>query len=213
MKFVDQKIEDYAVSKSTIPSHHCQQIESYTKENVPLAQMLVGPLEASLFGFLIRSIGVKHILEFGTYTGYSALAMAENLPEDGTLTTFDINDKTVDVAKNFWNKSPHGFKIRSLIGPALESIKNIKGPIDLVFIDADKSNYLNYLNACVPLLSSKGIIVIDNVLWSGDVLREVPEDRQTPHIKAVNDFVKSNPHFYSTLLPIRDGIMLIKPCS
>jgi len=168
-------------------------------------------MEGSLDWFLLRSIEAKRVLELGTYTGYSALTMAENLPADGEVITLDINESTVTLAKSFWSQSHHGHKIKSLLGSALDSLKSLNGPFDFVFIDADKRNYIEYLKLTLPLLSSKGMIVIDNVLWDGKVLPDAEldssehRDRNTEFIRLVNDFVANEESLYGTLLPIRDG--------
>lgn len=215
MNIVDQKIEQYSVEKSNRPSQDCDQIEIYTRENVHGAQMLIGKLEASILGFLLRSINAKRVLELGTFTGYSALAMAENLPDDGEVITLDVNEKTVELAKSFWEKSKHGNKIKSILGPGLESLKQLDGKFDLVFIDADKRNYLQYLEMTLERLTTNGIIVIDNVLWSGRVLpgaeKDIEEEhRNTKFIRELNDHIANRTDLYATLLPVRDGMFLIK---
>ncbi|MGZ3787036.1 MAG: O-methyltransferase [Bacteriovorax sp.] len=216
MQLIDKKIEDYCIAKSNLPSADCDRIESYTKAHVHGAQMLIGKMEASFMGFLLRSTFAKRVLELGTFTGYSALAMAENLPEDGEVITVDINEETVALAKEFWGQSKNGHKIRSLLGSGLDIIPTLTGDFDFVFIDADKRNYIEYLKLTVPMLSPKGIIVIDNVLWSG---RVVPgsepsgsdlHDRNTEFIRMVNDYIAAEKTLYGTLLPIRDGMFLIK---
>jgi caffeoyl-CoA O-methyltransferase len=213
------EIIDYCLEKSTLPSSDCENIETYTRSNVHGQQMLIGKLEASFLGFLIRSLNVKRILELGTFTGYSALSMAENLPVDGEVITIDINIKTVELAKMFWEKSIHGSKIKSILGEGLSKIPELEGEFDLVFIDADKRNYLNYLKLTLPRLSKNGIIVMDNVLWAGRVAVN-PQDeinlpssethRNTKFIREVNDYISKDKSLYGTLLPIRDGIFLIK---
>lgn len=216
MQLIDKKIEDYCIAKSTLPSEDCDRIEEYTKAHVHGAGMLIGKMEASFIGFLLRSIGAKRILELGTYTGYSALTMAENIPEDGEIFTVDINKETVELAKNFWKQSTHGHKITSILGSGLDIIPTLTGQFDFVFIDADKRNYIDYLKLTIPLLSSQGIIVIDNVLWSG---RVVPgsessgsdlHDRNTNFIRELNDCIANEPTLYGTLLPIRDGMFLVR---
>lgn len=208
--FTKKEIEAYCISKSFKPSKQLNDLEDYTRSKVEMSQMLIGPLEGSVLGFLIRLNGAKRVLEFGTYTGYSALTMAENLPEDGEVYTLDINPETVEIGKKYWEQSAHGKKITSLIGPALESLSKIEGKVDLVFIDADKENYLNYLNKSLELLSPKGVIVLDNALWSGQVLNENPKESSTKALKEVNDFVANNENLYGSLLPIRDGMFLIQ---
>lgn len=208
--FTPKEIENYCISKSFKPSLILNELETFTRSNVEMSQMLIGPLEGSVLGFLIRLNSSKRVLEFGTYTGYSALTMAENLPEDGEVFTLDINPETVEIGKKYWDQSPHGKKIQSLIGPAIDSLKKIEGKIDLIFIDADKLNYMTYLKESLKLLSPKGVIVLDNALWSGQVLVENPIEDSTKALKEVNDFVASNDNLYGTLLPIRDGMFLIQ---
>ena len=216
MQITDKKIEQYCLSKSHLPSKDCQRIEEYTRANVHGAQMLIGPLEASLLGFLLKSVNAKRVLELGTFTGYSALTMAEHLPNDGEIITVDINVETVSLAQKFWNESKHGHKIKSMIGSGLDIIPKLDVPFDLVFIDADKRNYIDYLKLTVPMLSANGIIVIDNVLWSGKVLddaeldQSVHYDRNTEYIRKVNNFVAESKELYGTLLPIRDGMFLVR---
>jgi len=216
MQMVDKKIEEYCIAKSNLPSSDCDKIEEYTRAHIHGAQMLIGKMEASFIGFLLRSIEAKRVLELGTFTGYSALTMAENLPADGEVITIDINETNVSLAKDFWQQSADGHKIKSVLGSGLDIIPTLKAPFDFVFIDADKRNYIDYLKLTVPLLSPRGIIVIDNVLWSGkvlpDTILDVSEhrDRNTEFIRLVNDYIASEPTLYGTLLPIRDGMFLVK---
>ena len=213
MKFINEEIESYAISKSNCPSTFVAALGEETRANVPMAIMLVGEMEGSLLGFLIRALKVERVLEVGTYTGYSALCMAENLPEAGEVITLDIDDELTKLSEKHWSRSPHGLKIKKIIGPALSTIPEIEGEFDLVFIDADKENYLNYLKLVIPRLSKKGIVVVDNVLWSGEVLKNdselEPSDLSTRTIKSLNDYVASSTELYGTMLPIRDGIFLI----
>ena len=210
MLVTDSKIHEYCIQKSNRPSKTCQDLEEYTKNNVPYSQMLIGELEASLLGFLLRSIKAKNVLEFGTFTGYSALCMAENLPNDGLVVTLDINPETVGIAKRFWEDSAHGHKIQSIIGPALETVKTLDKTFDFIFIDADKVHYLDYLEAGLKVLSPRGIIAVDNVLWSGKVLDQNNQDQNTQAIQKINNFISENTDVYGTLLPVRDGIFLIQ---
>lgn len=208
MKFVSSEIEKYATDKSSRPSKICRSLEEKTRDIEPMSQMLVGELEASLLGFLIRSKGVKRIVEFGTFTGYSALAMAENLPEDGEVFTIDIEKK--NYTEDFWSRSESFSKIKFLQKPGLEALKELDGEFDLVFIDADKVNYKNYLEGMLPRLSKHGVVVLDNVLWSGRVLDDKDtQDESTRAISDVNDWIAGHPELYATMLPIRDGIFLV----
>lgn len=216
MQITDKKIEEYCLSKSDLPSNDCQSIEEYTRANVHGAGMLIGKMEASFIGFLLRSIKARRVLELGTFTGYSALAMAENLPSNGEIITVDINKETVDLAKGFWAKSAHGHKIKSMMGSGLDIIPTLTGKFDFVFIDADKRNYIDYLKLTVPMLSENGMIVIDNVLWGGQVLPGSEStgsdlrDRNTEFIRAVNDYIAESKDLYGTLMPIRDGMFLVR---
>jgi caffeoyl-CoA O-methyltransferase len=140
------------------------------------------------------------------FTGYSGLMMAEGLPEDGELITCDVDPKAEAMAKRYFAQSPHGKKIHVRIGPALETIKTLKGPIDMVFIDADKENYSNYYDAVLPLLRKGGLLVADNVLWSGKVLN--PKEPTDLAIVAFNDKVARDTRVEKVLLTVRDGMML-----
>jgi len=216
MEIIDERIATYAENKSSTPSELCQELGKYTKENHPLGHMVCGELVASTLGFLIRSHRVKDILEIGTFTGYSALAMAEELPEEGRILTLDKNKKINKFAKSYWDKSKHGKKIEAQFGEAIKIIPELdkeERKFDLVFIDADKRNYVNYLKGCLPLLSENGIIVVDNVLWSGRVVEGLEgdePDKSTDYLKDFNDYVENQADLYATLLPLRDGLFLIQ---
>lgn len=211
MQFVSEDLNNYCINHSSKPHHICDELEAYTKTNDPnRCQMLIGKLEASLMGFLLKTIDAKNVLEIGTYTGYSALAMAENIPSDGQLHTIDVNTETTALAKKYWEKSEHGKKITQHIGPALDILETIDLTFDFVFIDADKANYLNYLKKIDSMTHQNSIIVIDNCLWSGRILDESDQSNATVGIKKVNDYVAQHDHYYSTMLPIRDGMLLIR---
>lgn len=202
-------IDEYCVSHSSSPSQIAKDLQEYTKKNVHGANMLIGEMEASVLRFLISLGDVRSVVEFGTYTGYSALTMAEALPADGKVITIDINKETTTLARTYWDKSPHGRKIHQILKPGIEAIKELSGKYDLVFIDADKNNYSNYLDWAVAHLSDNGMIVVDNTLWSGRVLNSDGE-KQTESIIAHNIKAKNLEGHIKTLLPIRDGMFLIK---
>lgn len=211
MNLVSDDINQYCISKSTVPSAVCEELAEYTRKHVSKSEMLIGPLEASFLGFLIRALRAKRILEFGTYTGYSALAMAENLPQEGRLITLDIDARNSEIAKRYWAQSEHGSKIEFILGPAKESMAELQGPFDFVFIDADKQNYKSYLEASLKLLSENGVIVSDNVLWSGRVLQEASQATGTTrYLQDYADFCKSLADCYVSFLPIRDGLLLVQ---
>lgn len=209
MNITPVEIEQYCVSHSTVPATVAKELQEYTKKNVHGSNMLIGEMEASVLRFLISLGNVKTIVEFGTYTGYSALAMAEGLPENGKVYTIDINKETTTLARTYWDKSPHGKKIVQILKPGLEAVKELTGKYDLFFIDADKNNYSNYLNWALEHLSDNGLIVVDNTLWSGRVLNSDGE-KQTESIIAHNTLAKSLEGYVKVLLPIRDGMFLIK---
>jgi len=210
MKFIDSAIDAYAVKNSSSPSSVLNDLEHYTKGNITGANMLTGALEGSILKVLVAAIGAKKILEIGTYTGYSALTMAEAMPADGKIFTIDFQWKSTEIAKKFWDKSDHGKKIISHLGKALEILPTLskEGPFDFVFIDADKSNYPTYLKWSFEHLAPNGIIAIDNVLWSGKVLDPKVDDEDTLAIIKATLLAQELPVF-RTLLPVRDGLLLL----
>lgn len=211
MKFTSHDIEQYCIQHSSSVSSVADELQTYTQQSVHGSQMLVGKMEAAVLQFLIKLGSVKNILELGTYTGYSALIMAEALPNEGKVTTVDINPETTALAKKFWDKSPHGKKINSLLGSGPEVLQSLNSQkFDLIFIDADKNNYPNYLKWALNHLTPYGFIITDNTLWSGQVL-EATEDKQTKSIQEHNSIAKTLSGYQKVLLPIRDGMYLIKP--
>lgn len=206
---ISEEIEKYCIDHSTRPGPVVQELGAFTRKSVHGSNMLIGEMEASVLAFLIKLGKVKKILELGTYTGYSALAMAEQLPDDGTVTTVDINPHTTKIAREYWDKSPHGKKITQILKPGLEALKELDGEFDLIFIDADKNNYSNYLDWALGHLSPNGFIVVDNTLWHGKVLTP-GADKQTDSIIAHNKKAASMEGYTKVLLPIRDGMYLIQ---
>ncbi len=203
---INESIEDYALKHSAPESQIFRRLSQETHQKTTLPQMMVGPVEGGFLKLLVNLIKARRVLEIGTFTGYSALCMAEALPKDGTLFTLDINPKTAEIAKRAWAKSAHGRKIRSIIGNAKESLKKIKGPLDLVFIDADKTNYIRYWEACVPKVKRGGLLVADNVLWSGRVLH--PKDKDDHAIVRFNQHVSKDKRVEAVMLTVRDGMTL-----
>ncbi len=203
-----KEIENYCIDHSTLPSQVANELQEFTMAGVHGSNMLIGKMEASVLQFLINFGRVKTVVELGTYTGYSALVMAEALPADGTVTTIDVNPETCAIAQKFWDKSVHGKKIRQILKPGLEALKELSGKFDLIFIDADKNNYSHYLDWALEHLSDSGLIVVDNTLWSGKVLNP-GLDKQTDSIINHNLKAKNLQGHKKTLLPIRDGMYLI----
>jgi len=204
-----KSIESYCVEHSTRPSALTAELAEETRKSVPGSNMLIGELEASLLTFLIHSVKAKRILELGTYTGYSSLCMAEQLPADGQITTIDVDKSTVAIAQKYWDRSPHGKKIKSVLMAGRDYLTTLEGEFDLFFIDADKNNYPFYLEWAKDHLSPHGVIVVDNVLWSGKVLLEAA-DAQTKAIQQTAQIAANWPGFVTSLLPVRDGMLLIK---
>ena len=208
MGMTPNDIEKYCIDHSTRPSSIAKELQEHTLNSVHGAQMLIGEMEASVLSFFIKIGRVKNILELGTFTGYSALIMAEQIPADGKVITVDINPHTTKIAQEYWNKSEHGKKIELILKPGLEALSTLSQKFDLIFIDADKNNYSNYLKWSLDHLSDHGMIVVDNTLWSGKVL-QAGVDKQTDSIRAHNDLAASLEGYTKTLLPIRDGMFLI----
>jgi len=203
------EIEQYCIESSSRESAVRSEIADYTRQNHPKAQMLIGPLEASFLQILIRAMGAMNVLEIGCFTGYSALAMAEALPSGGKLTTLDVADDTTEIARSFWKKSPDGHKITAIVGPALESMADLSGPFDFVFIDADKATILEYVQRALARLAPKGVIAVDNTLWSGRVMDLEDQSESTRALRKLNAWAAEQPELKTSLLPVRDGILLI----
>ncbi len=204
-------VEAYAEAHSLGESDICRRLREETHRTMDCPQMVVGPLEGAFLKVMAMTIGAKRILEIGTFTGYSALCFAESLPDDGQVITCDIDPESTALAKKYWADSLHGSKIHLRLAPALETLAGLTGPFDLIFIDADKANYVNYFQRALDLIAPTGVILIDNVLWSGDVLTSPPPDSNTAAIQELNRLVHADPRVSAVLLTIRDGVFLIKP--
>ncbi len=203
---VPKPIERYAHAHSGPESPLFTSLAKTTHEKTEAPQMQTGHLEGSFLRLLVRAIQAKHVLEIGTFTGYSALCMAEGMPQGGKLITCDVDKTATKIAREHWNQSHHGKKIFLELGPALNTLKKLRGPFDLVFIDADKENYLNYWNACLPKVRQGGLILVDNVLWSGRVLD--PKDATDKAIVHFNEAVSNDKRVDLVMLTIRDGVTL-----
>ena len=207
MDFIDEKIEEYAFNHTSYEGDLLKRLEEETYEKLEIPQMTTGRIEARLLKLLARLVSAKRILEIGTFAGYSALSMAEALPEEGELVTCDEDPEAIAFAKKYFDLSVHGKKITQMEGPALESLKSIKGPFDMAFIDADKENYSNYYEIILPMIRSGGLIAVDNVLWSGRVLD--PKDKSDKAIHQFNERVIQDERVESVLLTVRDGLNCI----
>ena len=207
MNFIDEKIEQYSYDHTSKEDELLKRLEKETYESLEIPHMTTGRVEAKFLKLLARMVKAKRILEVGTFGGYSALTMAESLPEDGALFTCEIDPIAIKFAKKYFAKSPHGKKITLLEGAALSSIRTLTGSFDMAFIDADKENYCSYYEAVLPLICSGGLIAIDNVLWSGRVLN--PQDPSDKAIHQLNEMVVNDDRVESVLLTVRDGLNCI----
>jgi caffeoyl-CoA O-methyltransferase len=205
---VDEKLEEYAERHSTPPDPLLAALAEETRATMSRPQMLTGPIEGRFLELLVHTAGARRVLEIGTFTGYAALSMAAALPEDGRLDTCDVEPAHVEVARRYISQSPHAAKIAIHLGPALDTIAQLDGDFDFVFIDADKPNYDNYYEAVLPRLSERGLIAIDNTLWSGKVLD--PQDDDTRAIDALNEKLAADERVVCVQLTVRDGITLVR---
>jgi len=183
---------------------------------MPLAVMQVAPEQAQFMQLLIRLISARNILEIGTFTGYSALAMALALPEDGHLITCDINDEWTQNAPHFWKLAQQEQKIELRIAPALNTMQNLidegqAHAYDFIFIDADKTNYVQYYELALQLIKPTGLIAIDNIFWEGAIIDKKDCSAQTREIRKLNNLLKQDARVYTSLLPIADGLFLVQP--
>ena len=206
---VAEELERYAQEHSTPDPEFFRRLEEETRANTTAPGMMVGPLEGQLLGWLVRLSQARRILEIGTFTGYSSISIALALPVDGRITSLDVNEKTTAVARRYAEEAGVADRIDYRVGPALEALARLDGAWDLVFIDADKENYVNYYEAVLPKLADGGFIVADNVLWSGRVLEEGGEE-STRAIKAFNDHVVADDRVECLMLTVRDGMTLIR---
>jgi caffeoyl-CoA O-methyltransferase len=209
LRFVEEAIERYAHDHSQSFGSLHDELRDYTQAKVALPQMQVGRIEGRMLKMLASLCGAKRILEVGTYTGYSALCMAEALPDDGELITCDHDEAVTEIAQSFFDRSPHGHKIRIAIGDGLETVRALGDtPFDMAFVDADKARYPLYYDEIVPRLRRGGLLAIDNTLWSGEVLDPKTDDARG--IAALNDRVHADDRVENLLLTVRDGVMLAR---
>src|SRR5437868_12707000 len=207
-RFIDAAVEQFAHDHTEPETDLYVRLREETYRVMQRPQMQVDVIEGRFLQMLVRLSGAKKILELGMFTGYSTLMMAEALPDDGHLITCEIDPKAEAIARRYFAESPDGHKITIRMGPALDTIKTLNGPLDIVFIDADKPNYKNYYGACLPFLKPGGLIVADNVLWSGKVLN--PQNADDHAIVAFDRMVQSDPRVENVCLTVRDGMMLAR---
>lgn len=209
MHFIPENLDDYVIEHSQPEPKLLQELNRETWQKVLAPRMLSGHFQGRILSMISKLIHPKYILEIGTYTGYSALCLAEGMQKDGLIHTIDNNEELHDIQRKYFNKSGLGSQIVQHTGNALEIIPKIDETFDLVFIDADKRNYCNYLEMLIPKLKSGSIILSDNVLWSGKVLKPTNEDDiDTKTLIVYNKLLNEHPKLETVLLPIRDGLTI-----
>ncbi|MFT4802801.1 MAG: caffeoyl-CoA O-methyltransferase [Flavobacteriaceae bacterium] len=209
MHFIPDKLDDYVVTHSQEEPELLQQLSRETWQKVLAPRMLSGHFQGRVLSIISKLINPKNILEIGTYTGYSALCLAEGMQSKGQLHTIDTNEELYDLQRKYFDKSNYGNQIVQHIGNALDIIPSLKETFDLVFIDADKQNYPNYLDIILPKLKTGSVILSDNVLWTGKVIEPLMEgDKDTEALIKYNKMANNHPQLETVLLPIRDGLTI-----
>ncbi|PJD94660.1 MAG: SAM-dependent methyltransferase [Legionella sp.] len=209
------ELYEYVLDKSLLEHPVLSELRQETAK-MELAAMQIAPEQGQFMQFLLHSIQAERVLELGTFTGYSALAMSLALPDHGKVITCDISAQWTKNAASYWKKAQQEHKIELRLGPALESLyillnEGWQHSFDFIFIDADKTNYIEYYELALKLIKPKGIIAIDNVLWGGKVIDPLDTGSQTREIRKLNDHIKQDQRVYISLLPIADGLFLVRP--
>jgi predicted O-methyltransferase YrrM len=206
---VESSVEAYATEHTSPIAELFDRLAAETHEKTTAPQMMVGLLEGRFLGVLVRTLRAQRILELGTFTGYSSIAMALALEPGGRIVTCDVNEETTAIAARYADEAGVLDRIEYRTGPALHSIAQLGGEFDLIFIDADKPNYLDYYEATLPMLARGGLMILDNTLWSGRVADPDANDNDTRAIRAVNDRITEDPRVHNVLLTVRDGMNLV----
>ena len=209
MNFLPKEIEEYSLLLSEPESKLLSKLNRETWSKVMIPRMISGHIQGRILSMISKMVQPKNILEIGTYTGYSALCLAEGLNKNGKLHTIEINEEVIDFSENYLNKSEFKNQIIQHIGNAIDILPTINKEFQLIFIDADKENYSNYFDLTFEKLSVGGYIIADNVLWSGKVIRE-EKDSETKAIDNFNKKVKKDKRVENFILPIRDGLMICR---
>nr|WP_321246312.1 O-methyltransferase [uncultured Psychroserpens sp.] len=209
MYFLPEKLDDYIVAHSEEEPELLHQLTRETYQKILQPIMLSGPYQGRVLSMISKLIRPKRILELGTFTGYATLCLAEGLQTDGEIDTIDVNEELVDFQRKYFDKSDYGKQIHQHLGSALDIIPSLDNTFDLVFIDADKPNYVNYFNLIIDKLNSGGIILSDNVLWHGKVVEPLDaKDNSTKAVLEFNTLLKNDKRIETVLLPIRDGLTI-----
>jgi predicted O-methyltransferase YrrM len=209
---LSREIHEYLVQHGTPPDSIQRELIEATSGLGPISIMQIAPEQGAFMTLLVRALGVRRAIEVGTFTGYSALCIAKGLPEDGKLLCCDVNEEWVSVGRSYWEKAGVAGRIELKIGPALETLRGLAGRdgFDLAFIDADKPNYLAYFEELVRLVRPNGLILVDNVLWNGAVVNPDARDENSVAIREFNERVAADPRVESVMLPISDGLTLLR---
>lgn len=210
MTITDPAIEAYAIAHTTAEPAWFASLADNTRASTQAPGMMVGTLEGRFLKFLVAMVRPRLVVEIGTFTGYSALSMAEGLPRGGRIVTCEVSEAHAALARRHIAATPYADRIEIRMGPALDTIAGLDGPFDLVFVDADKTNYDNYVEAVLGKLSDGGVIAVDNVLWRGQVLDPAVNDPDTAALKAFNEKWAADDRVEVVMLPIRDGVSLIR---
>ena len=209
MQFIPEELDEYVVKHSQDEPELLQQLNRETHQKILQPRMLCGHFQGRILSMISKLVNPKNILEIGTYTGYSALCLAEGIKADGELHTIDIDEELYEFQRKYFDKSEFGHQIYQHLGNALEIIPKLDITFDLVFIDADKENYSNYFNCVIDKLNAGGIILSDNVLWSGKVIEALqPNDTSTKALIEYNTLLKNDNRVETVMLPIRDGLTI-----
>jgi caffeoyl-CoA O-methyltransferase len=207
---VDDQIEQYAQAHTTPVDPLFERLAAETREKMTAPQMMVGLLEGRFLEFLVRLKGAKSVVELGTFTGWSSISMASGLPPGGRIVTCDVDPEAQAIARRYAEEAGVVDRIDYRLGPGMETLETLDGPFDLVFIDADKPNYKNYYEAVLPKLAGDGLIVVDNVLWSGRVVEDADDDESTRAIREINDHIRNDDRVVCVMLTVRDGMTLVR---
>jgi predicted O-methyltransferase YrrM len=210
MEFIDEAIEEYARLFSDAPSDLLQSLDRETHAQILQPRMLSGHLQGRYLSMISKLISPKLIVEIGTFTGYSALCLAEGLQPNGRLISIDINEELETFTRSFFDQSPFAKQIDYRIADAQQELAHIDGPIDLVFIDADKRNYANYFDLIIDKMRPGGLILVDNVLWSGKIVDPTARDKSTNALRDFNQKCKDDSRVEKMLLPLRDGLYMLR---
>jgi len=209
MHFLPENIDNYVVDHSQQEPKILKELSRETWQKVLNPRMLSGAFQGRVLSMISKLIAPKNILEIGTYTGYSALCLAEGLAPEGKIFTLDKNEELETLQNKYFDKSGYRNQIEQFVGNAIELIPTLDKKFDLVFIDADKSNYINYFHLIIDKMNSGGIILSDNVLWSGKVVEKLdPKDKDTKVLLAYNKLLNTDSRIETVLLPIRDGLTI-----